>query len=119
MESKIEEGYYVLIDDQPSVIKYYTNGDIQYKSWMKTTVENNWVYGRSSGPDIIIYGYGMQGYQQKDIYWYNEDNVMLKRKYYNDNNEVEYCAYYENEKIVVSDLGCINEEALDDKYSIL
>jgi len=119
MESKIEEGYYVLIDDQPSVIKYYTNGDIQYKSWMKTTVENNWVYGRESGPDIIIYGYGTQGYQQKDIYWYNEENVMLKRKYYNDNNAVDYCAYYENNKQVESDISCINEDAIDKKYNIL
>lgn len=119
MESKIEEGYYVLINDQPSVIKYYTNGDIQYKSWMKTTVENNWVYGRSSGPDTIIYGYGMQGYQQKDLYWYNEENVMLKRKYYSDNKAVEFCAYYESDKQVESDYSCLNEDALDDKYNIL
>jgi len=119
MESKIEEGYYVLINDQPSVIKYYTNGDIQYKAWMKTTIENDWVYGRTSGPDVINYGYGMQGYQQKDLYWYNEESVILKRKYYNDDKGVAFCAYYENSEQVESDSGCLNEDVMDKKYNLL
>ena len=44
---------------------------------------------------------------------------MLKRKYYSDNKGVDYCAYYKDGEQAESDSGCLNENALDEKYSIL
>lgn len=119
MESKIENQFYVIVDDKPSVIKYYTNGDIQYQSWMKTNALGDWVYGRDAGPDIINYGYGANGeYQQKDIYWYNEAGEKLKRKYFDDSGRVDFCHYYQFDELAHSDDACLNESALDTQFQI-
>ena len=119
MESKIENQFYVLVDDKPSVIKYYTNGDIQYQAWMKTNALGDWVYGRDAGPDIINYGYGANGeYQQKDIYWYNEAGEKLKRKYFDDSGRVDFCHYYQFDALAHSDDACLNESSLDAQFQI-
>ncbi|BCN26023.1 hypothetical protein VYA_32150 [Vibrio alfacsensis] len=119
MESKIEDGLYVIVDDQPSIIKYYINGDIQYQSWMKTNAQGEWVYGRDAGPDIINYDYGSNGeYQQKDIYWYAETGDILKRKYFDDLGQVDFCQYYKQGEDPKFDEACINETELDIEYQI-
>ncbi|MBR9729249.1 Ig-like domain-containing protein [Shewanella intestini] len=117
MDSKIENGFYVIYDDKPSVIKYFTNGDVQYRSWMKTTPDGKWVYGRDIGPDIINYSYGNNGYQQKDLYWYDEESNMLKRKYYDDEGNKDFCAYYLDGDSYVDNM-CENEQLLDEEYKI-
>ncbi|WP_152412488.1 PKD domain-containing protein [Vibrio vulnificus] len=120
MESKIEDEHYVIVDDQPSVIKYFINGDIQYQSWMKTNAQGEWVYGRDAGPDIINYGYGVSGeYQQKDLYWYNEFGDILKRKLFNDSGNVDYCQYYKLGHESQFDAACVNEAELDIEYQIM
>ncbi|EMF9070361.1 Ig-like domain-containing protein [Vibrio vulnificus] len=119
MESKIEDEHYVIVDDQPSVIKYFINGDIQYQSWMKTNAQGEWVYGRDAGPDIINYDYGSNGqYQQKDIYWYTEAGDILKRKYFDDLGQVDFCQYYKQGEDPKFDEACINETELDIEYQI-
>ena len=119
MESKIEGEFYVIVDDQPSVIKYFINGDIQYQSWMKTNAQGDWVYGRDAGPDIINYGYGVSGeYQQKDLYWYNDVGDILKRKYFNESGQVDFCHYYELGEEPKLDEACFNETELDIEYKI-
>lgn len=120
MESKIEDEHYVIVDDQPSVIKYFINGDIQYQSWMKTNALGEWVYGRDAGPDIINYGYGVNGeYQQKDLYWYNEFGDILKRKLFNNSGNVDYCQYYKLGHESQFDAACLNEAELDIEYQIM
>lgn len=119
MESKIEDEFYIIVDDQPSVVKYFINGDIQYQSWMKTNAQGDWVYGRDAGPDIINYDYGSNGeYQQKDIYWYAETGYILKRKYFNDLGQVDFCHYYKSGEEPTFDNACINEAELDIEYQI-
>lgn len=119
MESKIEDQSYVIVDDKPSVIKYYTNGDIQYQSWMKTNTLGDWIYGRDAGPDIINYGYSANGdYQQKDLYWYNEAGEKLKRKYFDKSGRVDFCHYYLFDELAQSDDACLNESALDAQFKI-
>ncbi len=119
MESKIEDEHYVIVDDQPSVIKYFINGDIQYQSWMKTNAQGEWVYGRDAGPDIINYNYGSNGeYQQKDIYWYAETGDMLKRKYFDKLGQVDFCQYNQQGEAPKLDEACINEAELDIEYQI-
>jgi hypothetical protein len=119
MESKIEDEFYVIVDDQPSVIKYFINGDIQYQSWMKTNVHGDWVYGRDAGPDIINYGYGVNGeYQQKDLYWYSEVGDILKRKYFDESGQVDFCHYYRSGEEPKFDNACFNEAELDIEYQI-
>lgn len=117
MDAKIENGFYVIVDDNSSVIKYFTNGDVQYRSWMKTTTDGKWVYGRDIGPDIINYSHGNNGYQQKDLYWYDEESNMLKRKYYDDEGNIDFCAYYRDDNRFVDNM-CENEKSLDEEYQL-
>lgn len=119
MESKIENGAYIIDNDKPSVIKYYMNGDIQYQSWMKTDEHGNWVYGRDSGPDIINYSYDRNGnYHPKDIYWYNQAGEKLKRKYFDSKESVGFCHYYQFDAVIESDNACQNESTLDEQFQI-
>ncbi|GIU19880.1 hypothetical protein TUM4445_08570 [Shewanella sp. MBTL60-112-B2] len=118
MESKIENELYVIQLDAPSVVKYFTNGDIQYQAWMLTNDSGDWVYGRDAGPDVITYGYGTNGYQQKSVYWYSETGHRLKRKDFDSEGELDICHYYQLDQLVQSDETCLNESELDIEFEI-
>ena len=118
MDSKIEDGFYVIEDDKASVVKYFVNCDVQYRAWMKTTSDGEWVYGRDKGPDIINYSYGSNGYQQKDIYWYNEAGTILKRKYFDDSGNTDFCHYYYSGGDYESVDACIDEATKDAEFGI-
>ncbi|WP_299805645.1 hypothetical protein [uncultured Shewanella sp.] len=118
MESKVENERYVISFDAPSVVKYFTNGDIQYQAWMQTNDSGDWVYGRDAGPDVITYGYGTNGYQQKNVYWYSETGHRLKRKDFDAEGELDVCHYYQLDQLVQSDETCLNESELDIEFEI-
>lgn len=118
MESKIENELYVIQEDAPSVVKYFTNGDIQYQAWMQTYDLGDWVYGRDAGPDVVTYGYGSNGYQQKSVYWYSKAGDRLKRKDFDSQGELDVCHYYQIDQLVQSDDACLNESELDIEFEI-
>lgn len=96
--------------DKPATIKYYSNGNVEYKIWCL-----NGIMHRKDKPARIKY-YINGRIKSKEYYWHNKlynDNEPAKIKYY-DNGNVKSEAYY----IIGNYLGRNYDEPSKIKYYI-